>query len=58
MDILHTKNPQELTQSLLAEVAKATNELRCARNDLNKAASRLSFVIAVANEMLHRNEDQ
>jgi len=54
MDILDTKSEYELIQSLLAETAKAKNELECARNDLDKIRSRLSFNIAVINNLLQR----
>lgn len=57
MDILQNKTDQELAQSILAETAKATNEIRCARNDIEKASSRLSFLVAVANELINRKKD-
>ena len=57
MDILQNKTDLELSQSILAETAKATNELKCARNDIEKAQSRLSFVIALTNELINRKKD-
>ena len=57
MDILKTKNDLELLQSLLAEVAKSTNELKCARSDLTKAQGRLAFALACINDLLDREED-
>jgi hypothetical protein len=57
MDILQNKSDFELSQSILAETAKATNELKCARNDIEKAQSRLSFVIALTNELINRKKD-
>lgn len=57
MQILENKQDQELLQSLLSEIAKATNELRCAQGDLNKAQSRLSFTLALANELVNRQGD-
>lgn len=57
MDILQNKSDQELAQSILAETAKATNEIRCARADIEKASSRLSFLVAVANELINRKKD-
>ncbi len=33
MNIIDSKNDKELLQSILAELAKATNELRCAKDD-------------------------
>jgi hypothetical protein len=57
MDILETKTTHELNQSLVVELAKATAELRCAKDDLAKVSSRLSFVLAVANTMINRQKD-
>lgn len=57
MDILENKSDQELYESLLAEAAKARNELACAQRDLNKAQSRLSFVLVLANELINRKVD-
>ena len=57
MDILDSKDDVDLLKSLLAEVAKASNELRCAQSDVQKAQSRLSFVLAVANTLIDRKKD-
>lgn len=57
MDILDKKTEDELHRSLLGEVAKARNELSCAKGDLDKANSRLSFVIAVVNQLINRPKD-
>jgi hypothetical protein len=57
MDILDQKSNNELLRSLLAELAKANNELKCARQDLEKATGRLSFVIAVTNKLINRTGD-
>ena len=56
MDILQNKTNQELLQSILAEVAKCANEVNCAAKDVTKARNRLTFVIAVANELINREE--
>jgi hypothetical protein len=56
MDLIDQKTDHELTQSLLAEVAKATNELRCAQGDVTKAQSRLQFAIVLLNKMIERQE--
>lgn len=58
MKLLNNKTDSELLHSLLAEIAKAGNEIRCAQGDLNKANNRLNFLIAVANELIDRNKDQ
>lgn len=57
MDILDQKTSDELLKSLLAELAKANNELRCARNDLDKASSRISFLLVVTNTLINRQKD-
>lgn len=57
MDLLHSKSDQEILRSVLAEVAKTANEVKCAKQDLEKATNRLSFLIVLANEMLDRQGD-
>lgn len=57
MKILDTKTDKELEESLLAEVAKASNEIKCARQDLDKATSRLSFLLVVINKLINRQKD-
>jgi hypothetical protein len=56
MDFLHNKSDSELLTSLLAEVAKATNEIKCAQGDLVKAQGRLQFTLAVINTLINRKE--
>jgi hypothetical protein len=58
MDLLRHRTDQELLASCVAEIAKSTNEIRCSQADLSKAQSRLSFVLAVINEIINRNKDQ
>ena len=57
MDILDQKTDDELLRSLLAELAKSNNELKCAKQDLEKASGRLSFVLAVTNTLINRTGD-
>ena len=57
MDIIDKQTDGELLQSLVAETAKAKNEVRCAQQDLQKATSRLNFVIMLTNKMIERNGD-
>lgn len=57
MDVLDHKTDAELLKSVLAEIAKAANEVRCARGDLDKANNRLSFLLVLANELINRKED-
>lgn len=58
MDILKDKTNKELLNSLIEEIAKASNELKCARGDLDKATSRLRFLVVVANELIERQGDR
>jgi hypothetical protein len=57
MDILDSKSDKELLQSLIAEIAKATNEVKCARGDIDKAQSRLKFLLAVAHTLIEIQKD-
>ena len=57
MEILDSKTDRELVRSMLGELAKTANEIRCARADLEKATSRLSFLLVLANTLIERNED-
>jgi hypothetical protein len=57
MDMLDKKSDHELLQSLLAEMAKANNEIKCAQNDLNKAQGRMKFLLLLANILIERHED-
>jgi hypothetical protein len=45
----------QLIHSLLAETAKALNEVRHAQDDLDKAESRLKFNLAVLNNLKNRD---
>jgi len=56
MDPLNNKSDNELLRSLLGEVAKAQNELRCAQGDLSKAQSRIAFLLVVINRLIERQE--
>jgi hypothetical protein len=57
MDILDSKSDQELTLSIVAELAKCSNELKCARGDIEKAQSRIKFLTVLAHHLLERNKD-
>jgi len=57
MDILENKSHQEILASILAEIAKSTNEIRCAQGDIAKAQGRLTFVIAAINHLINRQKD-
>ena len=57
MDVLDNKTNKELLQSVLAETAKTLNEVNCARKDVDKARNRLTFLIAITNDLINREED-
>jgi hypothetical protein len=48
---------KQMLRSMLAEAAKATNELKCAQADLDKAQNRISFLILLINKMIDRTKD-
>ena len=56
MDILDTKSDDELLRSLLAELAKSRNELSCAKGDIDKISSRITFLLAVVNTLIQRKK--
>jgi hypothetical protein len=56
-DILNSKSDEELLKSVLAETAKANNEIACAKRDILKATSRLNFLIVLVNTMINRKKD-
>ena len=57
MDVLDKKTENEILRTMLAEIAKANNEVRCAKGDLDKAHNRLNFLLVLANKMIERNGD-
>lgn len=57
MEILDSKTDKELLQSLLAEIAKTNNEIKCARGDIEKAQGRVRFLIAVIHNLIDRQGD-
>ena len=57
MDLIDKKTDSELARSLLAELAKAKNEIACARQDIEKATSRMNFMLVVLNKLISRQGD-
>jgi hypothetical protein len=57
MQILDNKSDKELLESLIQEIAKATNELRCAKADIDKAQSRIKFLLVLAHTLINRQGD-
>lgn len=57
MDIIDKKTDRELHESLLAEIAKANNEIKCAKNDISKAHNRIKFSTMVIHKLIDREKD-
>ena len=57
MDVLDSKTDKQLLESLIAEIAKATNEIRCAKADIEKAQSRIKFLLVLAHTLIERQGD-
>lgn len=57
MDLLDNKTTKELLVSMVGELAKAQNEMRCANRDVDKANKRISFCLAVINALQDRHKD-
>lgn len=55
-DIIDSKTNKELLESVLAETAKAKNEIASAESDIRKIKNRLSFLIVLANRLIDRQE--
>jgi len=58
MDVIDDKSDKELLESLIAEVAKASNEIKCARGDIEKAQSRIRFINMVLHTLIDRQGDR
>jgi len=56
MDVLD-KSSDDLVEAMLPELAKAMSELRCAKQDLEKATNRMSFILLLVNTVINRNKD-
>lgn len=57
MKIVEDLSRKDLHKTILAELAKSKNELNSAQRDIDKAQSRISFLIVLANELISRGED-
>jgi hypothetical protein len=51
-------SPDDVLATLVAESAKALNEVRHAQDDLDKADSRLRFILAAIHNLRLRNKDK
>lgn len=57
MDVIDNKTDEEILQSLIAEAAKATAELKCAQADIVKAQNRIKFLLVLSHELINRQKD-
>ena len=55
--IFDDKPTMEVLRSLEGEVAKTLAELRCAKNDLTQAESRMNFALATIHYLKNREND-
>ena len=57
MEVLSRQTDRALLASLLQELAKSSNEIKCAQRDLAKAISRQQFALVLVNELINRKGD-
>lgn len=57
MDVLDSKTDKQLLESLIAEIAKTTNEVKCAKADIDKAQGRIKFLLVLAHTLIERQGD-
>lgn len=55
MQIWNSKTPQEILKSMNTEIAKAQNELRCAKADVEKASNRIAFCLSAIHNLNDRD---
>jgi capsule polysaccharide export protein KpsE/RkpR len=55
--MLEQYNTQDLLRSLEAEAAKSTAELKTAQSDIDKANSRIRFILAAIHVLKQRYKD-
>jgi len=56
--IFDNKTEDEIFRSIEAELAKALNEMRCAKKDLEQAEVRMKFALATVHYLKQRYEGQ
>ena len=54
MDVLDSKTDLALLQSMVGEIAKARNEVKCALADIDKANSRIGFLLVLTSKLIER----
>lgn len=55
MEIWDRNTTKDILKSLESELAKAINELNCAKRDVNKSSNRVSFCLTALHELKHRD---
>tara|TARA_R110000796_G_scaffold104919_2_gene214895 strand:- start:256 stop:432 length:177 start_codon:yes stop_codon:yes gene_type:complete len=58
MQIWETKTIPEILKSIEAEIAKAQNELRCAKADVEKASNRIAFTLSAIHNLNDRDIEE
>lgn len=56
MQIWNEHSRADILKSLESEIAKAQAELRCARNDVEKAQNRISFSLSAIHALKDRED--
>ncbi len=55
MEIWNRNTTQDILKSLETELAKAQNEINCAKGDVQKASSRVAFCLSAIHELKKRD---
>jgi hypothetical protein len=55
MEIWKRNTSTDILKSLESELAKAVNEVNCAKKDVQKASSRIAFCLTAIHELKHRD---
>jgi outer membrane protein TolC len=55
MEIWERNSTKDILKSLETELAKAQNEINCAKGDVQKAQNRLAFVLSAIHELKKRD---
>ena len=55
MEIWSRHTIQEILKSMETEIAKAQNEIRCARADVEKASNRIAFCLTAIHDLKNRD---
>ena len=55
MEVWNRNTTKDILKSLESELAKAVNEVNCAKKDVQKASSRIAFCLTAIHELKHRD---